>query len=400
MRILILQYGDYGEAYRRFQSGGAETYRDQRHSVNFVASLTPRHEVATVAVCDRGHDEELAPGLRSIGVPVELAWQSGWIRSLFDRFNPEAFICRTPNRVALAWAAKKRVPTLAVFADIISNQGLRSRLDNWRLGRVLRRCFKPCVANHSLSASWSLTLIGVRPDQIVPYEWQQLAPSGHAKDAPPSGRPFRLFFAGMLIESKGVGDCIEAVAIARAARAEVELTLAGSGEVDGWTAFAERHGVGAHVHVLGLIPAERVRQEMRQSDAVLVPSRYTYAEGLPNTIFEALASRSPLIASDHPAFVDRLRPEVDSLRFKAGDPKALARQVERLVREPDLYARLSRESASALSRLTVGIEWTDLISRFIDDPLSSRDWVKRYSLAALANRPGETDRSPEEHGGK
>jgi glycosyltransferase involved in cell wall biosynthesis len=258
MRIVVFQYGDYGDVYRRFQSGGPETYRDQRHSVDFVASLEPSHEVATVAVCDRRHDEELAPGLRSI--------------------------------------------------------------------------------------------------------------------------------AGALKESKGVGDSIEAVAIANAAHAGVEFTLAGPGDVDEWTAFAQRHGVAASIRLLGVTAAKRVLTKMRDSDTVVVPSRHCYAEGLPNTVFEALASRSPLIASDHPTFVEWLRPGVDSLRFKAGHPQGLAEQVERLIDEPGLYARLSRKSASALSGLYVGIEWTELITHFIEDPLCTGDWVEDYSLAALQTR--------------
>lgn len=391
MRIVILQYGDYGDAYRRFQSGGEETYRDQRHSVSFVASLAPSHEVVTVAVCDRHHDEELAPGLRSVGVPHDLIWDTSRLWPLLDRLEPKVFICRTPTQVGLTWAAKNRVPTLPTFADIFTNRGLRNRLRNWRLGRVIRRCVKPCVANHSLSASWSLTRLGLSPEQIVPWEFQRMKPMSEAKDAPRPGGPFRLFFAGMLSESKGVSDCIEAVGIANASHAEVQLTLAGAGDVDKWTTFAQQHGVEASVRLLGVIAAERVLTEMRDNDAVVVPSRHDYAEGLPNTIFEALASRSPLIASDHPAFVERLRPEVDSLRFKAGHPRGLAEQVKRLIHEPGLYARLSRASASALSGLYVGIEWTELIARFIEDPLCTDNWVKGYSLAALPNRYGRTN---------
>jgi glycosyltransferase involved in cell wall biosynthesis len=385
MRVVFLQYGDYGDAYRRFQTGGPETYRDQRHTVNFVAALAPEHEVATIAVCERHHDEELAPGLRSIGLSSDLFWDHRRLWPLLDRLDPEAIVCRTPNRVALAWAAKNRVTTLPTFADMFSDKGLRNRLNNWRLGRVLRRCIKPCVANHSLSASQSLRRVGLSPEEIVPWEFQRIEPMGEAKDYPRLGRPFRLFFAGALSEAKGVGDCIEAVAIANSANAKVELTLAGAGDLDKWSAFARRFGVEASVHLLGVIAAERALTEMRDNDAVVVPSRHDYAEGLPNTIFEALASRSPLIASDHPAFVERLRPSVDSLRFKAGHPQGLAEQVERLIHEPGLYARLSRESAAALARLYIGIEWSDLVTRFIEDPRCTGDWVEGCTLAARLN---------------
>ena len=385
MRILILQHGDYGDAYRRFQTGGPETYRDQRHSVNFVASLAPKHEVITVAVCDRHHDEELAPGLRSIGISNDVVWDHRQLWPLLDPLAPEAFICRTPNRVALAWAAKNRVCTLPAFADTFTNKSWRNRLNNWRLGRVVRRCVKPCVANHSLAASQSLRLIGLSLDQIVPWEFQRVKPMGEAKDAPRLDRPFELFFAGKLVEAKGVGDCIEAVSIANAANVKAQLTLAGHGDFDKWSSFARQRGVEQFVHFLGMIPAEQVLAEMRKCDAVVVPSRHDYPEGLPNTIFEALASRSPLIASDHPAFVNRLQPGVDSLRFKAGHPQELAEQVGRLIHEPGLYARLSQGSASALARLYIGIEWSDLMARFVEDPQCAEDWVKDHTLTARLN---------------
>ncbi len=388
MRIVLFQYGDFGEVYRRLRAGGPETYRDQLHSVDFVASLAPRHEVTSVALCRRPHDEELGPGLRSIGIPCDLAHDRRRIWPVLDRLAPEALICRTPNRAVLRWAARKRVHTLPSFADIFTSGGLRTRLRNWRLARALRRCLRPCVANHSLSASMSLARLGLGPEEIVPWEFCRVRPEGEAKAAPPPDRPFRLLFAGALSESKGVGDCIEGVSIANEAGVDLELTLAGPGDVDAWAELASRRGVGSAVRLLGVIPAEQVLAEMRTSDAVVVASRHEYSEGLPNTIFEALASRSPLIASDHPAFVDRLRPDVDSLRFRAADPRDLARQVVRLIREPQLYGRLSEASAEALEGLYVGLEWSELVLRFLADPLDEGGWVRAHSLAALSESGG------------
>ena len=39
---------------------------------------------------------------------------------------------------------------------------------------------------------------------------------------------------------------------------------------------------------------------MSAHDIVIVPSRHDYPEGLPMTIYEALAMRTPLVVSDHP----------------------------------------------------------------------------------------------------
>ena len=342
MRVLILQFGDYAEAYRRLLAGGPETFRDQLHTVLFVASLASYNQVTIVAGCDRCHDEELAPGLRAIGIPRDMVWDSRRLWPLLDRLAPEVFICGGPNRIPLAWAAKKRVTILPIFADVFTDKGLRNRLKNWRLGRS-----SVAARSHAWRTTASRRHIHFvasvfRSTRSCPGNtsgWSRWA----KPRAPPTGSAVPLVFAGWLSESKGVGDCIEAVAIARSALAQVDLTLAGPGNADPWIALARRHGVEASVQLLGVIPAERVLSEMRESDAVIVASRHDYAEGLPNTIFEALASRSPLIASDHPAFARRLQPEIDSLRFKAADPRGLAAQIERLIREPGLYARLSQE---------------------------------------------------------
>jgi glycosyltransferase involved in cell wall biosynthesis len=383
MRIIIVQGGDFGEAYHRLQRGGPETYRDQRHTVNYVSDLAPRHDVTTIAFCDRQHDEQLAPGLRSIGLRRETATKGGAISSLLDSLQPELMVCRIPARAVLSWAASAQLPTFPVFADYFPNKTLRDRLNNWRLGRLLAACQAPCVANHSLSASQSLSRLGVAAERIVPWELTRIKPMAEAKRAPQRDRPFRLFYAGMLTESKGIGDCIEAVAIANASDKKVELRIAGPGDANKWSAYAQARDVGAFVRVLGVIPTEDVLTEMRKNDAVVVPSRHDFAEGLPNTIFEALASRSPLITSDHPAFVDRLRPAVDSLRFHAGHPRNLAEQVERLIGDPELYSRLSLESARALSRLYVGAEWSDLVTWFIEDPHCRGDWIRGRTLADL-----------------
>ncbi len=122
---------------------------------------------------------------------------------------------------------------------------------------------------------------------------------------------------------------------------------------------------------------------MREHDAVVVPSRHEYPEGLANTVFEGLGSGSPLVVSDHPAWADRLLAGRDALQFGASDPRDLSAQVLRLIREPELYESLSRNGASALAGLYVGVERCELISRFIADPADATGWVQSRTLAAM-----------------
>ena len=66
--ILIVQHGHFGQAYQRFASGGPETYRDQRISVDFVAALAPAARVTTLALGDTVYREDLADNLLAEGL--------------------------------------------------------------------------------------------------------------------------------------------------------------------------------------------------------------------------------------------------------------------------------------------------------------------------------------------
>ncbi|MEX5730254.1 glycosyltransferase involved in cell wall biosynthesis [Rhodovulum iodosum] len=384
-RLLIFQNGDYGAAFRRLRDGGEETYRDQRRSVEFVARLSHEMPVVVVAMCDRPHREELAPGLTSIGIPPGAGHDPAKILPLLDEIAPEVLICRSPNRFVLGWARRRGLPVLPVFADIFANDGLRQAWRNLRLRAQLGGAGTVCVANHSLNASRSVGRALLYPaGRIVPWDWSRLPTEPDPKSAPDG--PWRAFFAGAISDAKGVGDCLEAVALLKARGLWLGFDLAGGRDLAPWQARAARLGIDDRVRFLGMLPHAEVRARMRAADLVVVPSRHDYAEGLPNTIYEALASRSPLVISDHPAFAGRLRDGADCLVFRAASPDALADRVAHLMQSPDLYRALSEQSAAAHERLYIGLEWLDLVSTFLRDPGNETGWVARNALARLTGR--------------
>lgn len=379
-RLLFLQYGDFADAFRRLKAGGVETYRDQRHSVDYAETLASQYNITVIGVCDRSHDEALSPTLRSVGMPVRQAYSKDILTKIHNA-NPDIFICRTPHTQALTWSARRKIPVLPVFADVIQARTMRERWQNWQLAVALKRCNAVAVANHSLSASESLELLGIPRNRIIPWEFKQLSAMENHKTLP-LGETFALFYAGMVTEEKGVGDLLRAVAICVGQSVPIRLTIAGPGEIESWSSFANDLGIAPFVRFLGRVATDEVLAQMRSHDAVVVPSRHSYAEGLPNTIFEAFASRSPLIASDHPAFVQRLKSGVNFLSFPAGNSHELAARIKILHKDPELYERLSSESQEALASLYCGIEWADLVELYLSDPENTSNWVSRISLAS------------------
>lgn len=378
--LMFVQNGDYREAYARLKSGGAETYRDQKRSVDYVVGLSKGAKVTTVAFCDTKHHEEIAPDLWSVGLSYDAANEPA-IKQIFDQISPTHVILRTPHLGFLREARRRAIPVLPNFADIFERGGLRTTLRNFRMRRELLKSRAPCFCNHSLNASQSLIdILKLPAEKVIPWDWSKVSVGETPRKTPSDKARSSAFFAGALSEEKGVGDCLEAVALLKAQGVKLDMRFAGPGDIAHWQKRSEGLGIEDRVAFLGMIANADVRAEMGQHDFVIVPSRPSYAEGLPNTIYEGLASRSVLILSDHPAFAGRLVADQEVLIFKAADPGALARSVLRAMQDSALYETLSRNSAAAHDRLYIGMEWTSLVDSFLTDAENQHGWVEKNTL--------------------
>ena len=314
------------------------------------------------------------------------AADAGRMAEALDDAAPDLLILRTPNPAALAWARRRRRRALPIFADFFANDGAKALWRNLRLRALLASPLFPCVANHSLNAARSVARVLRYPRRrIVPWDWSRLEVAPETPRPAGDPRAPALFYAGALKEAKGVGDLLEAVRLLRAQGLAPRLTVAGGGDgLEAWRARAAALGLddGAVVFA-GRLPHAEVRARMAASDMVVVPSRRDYAEGLPNTIYEALAARAALVLSDHPAFVGRLEDGASALFHRAGDAAHLAGRIATLASDPALAARLRAAAPSAHDRLYVGMAWSGLVSAFLDDPRDEGGWVARNALAAL-----------------
>lgn len=384
--ILFVQHGDFAEAYRRFAEGGSETYRDQKSSVDFVAGLAPTSRITTFAFGSESTRVNLAPELWATGGNYK-SFGRREISALLDEIEATHLVLRTPHVGFLRETARRGIPTLPSFADVFQQTGLRSRYRNWKLRHALHLSKSPCVSNHSLNASQSVVnVLGIAPERVVPMDRDKLLVAGDAKSGVSDPKRPTALFVGALTEDKGVGDCLDAIARLHADGIALSMSFAGTGETLPWQKRADELGIADQIKFLGLISNAHVRTEMRQHDFVIVPSRHSYAEGLPNTLCEGLVSRSVVIVSDHPAFADRLVPNRDCLIFSAADPDALAACLKRGILEPALYQAISENAPRAHDKLYVGMEWTALVTAFLDDPENRNGWVELNSLEMIGRK--------------
>jgi glycosyltransferase involved in cell wall biosynthesis len=387
MRLVIVEYaGDYAEAFERLAKGGSETYYAQKYCVDAVTEIAKRAESVTVICCasPEFNEQVLENRVRTIACGFSHKINSQKLIELIAKQNPTHLIMRTIFPDVFKWAIQKKIRTLAVFAESIGTTTWRQKFRNSFLAKLLNNKQIEWVGTYGITSSLLFKQIGVKPDKIIPWDFLIDSNPGSLtpKKIPASIKNLKLFYAGLLVQTKGVGDILEAVAKLRERNISVHLKMAGKGEEEFFFQRVEQLQIKDSVEFLGIVPTQTLEPLMRESDLVLVTSRHEYPEGFPLTIQHALRTRTPIVASDHPMFKTHLKHRINSMIFEAGNSLALAECIEKVISDSALYHNLSAASHSTWHELRLPVKWAELIDRWLDDSPESKQWLFEKRLAA------------------
>jgi colanic acid/amylovoran biosynthesis glycosyltransferase len=215
--------------------------------------------------------------------------------------------------------------------------------------RSLRQLFRKMALGITVSEGMRQQLLelGCPSDRVfchytgVPEEYFT-----KASRLPPEQR-FVLLQVGRLAEIKGHRFALAAVAKVRRVLPALTFRIIGDGELRGAIQrYVEELGITGNVELLGWEEPAAVIREMQSAHALIVPSSTTTngaVEGLPNVAVEAMASGLPVIGTYHGGIPEAFRySEADWLAPEA-DVEALAKRIERLAGDVQLWTRVSEE---------------------------------------------------------
>jgi glycosyltransferase involved in cell wall biosynthesis len=375
--------GDFVEAYRRFKAGEPQIYAthdevcrlfdqlgEAEISVSVYSFLTENRSVNALS-------DQLT--ITSMGAR---AWNdNALLRRTLRADQSHAIVPHFGNATLVGMAIKSRARVAAVTAGSFNRGTLRERFQRSRMVRLYNNPRIDLVANHCIPSTLKLLEYGVDPAKLLAWDVpHQYTPFDFSPKTRSRADRFEIAYAGSVSEPKGVGDLIRAVAVLKQRGKIVSAKIAGKGQIEAMKQLAESLGVSDQIDLLGLVPNSHVISLFHSSDAVCVPSRPDFPEGFPLTMFEAIASRSPIICSDHPMFRDIMRDGQSALVFKAGNEDNFADKIARLMDDPMLYEALSRDANIAWERLSQTADWRTLLFNWattgFDDP-----WIQERVMA-------------------
>lgn len=383
-RILVVHFaGDFREAWQRLQRDGSERYYGHAYILGELERLHQAHGAAGYLSCLAPHYRETLPnGVTVMGADADPGRKLRQVVEQIEHFAPTHLIVHGPMQPLLRWALRQEFALACLFADSFAQHPLYRWLRFRRLPALLGDPRVAFVANHGVNAARGLVDLGVDAGKVIPWDFpHRNTPDHHAVKHAPGRLVPCLLYVGSLEPKKGVGDLIRAVA-ALAPDCPAHLDVVGAGQRQRFEDLAARIGVSERVRFHGLVPNAQVHEMMAQADAIVVPSRHAFPEGLPLTLYEALASRTPTIASDHPMFAGHLEHGTSAAIFPAGNVQALAQTIGEVLGNRALYAQLSQGSRLAWNHMQVAVKWGDLIDRWVSGQPEDIAWLAANSIGA------------------
>ena len=209
---------------------------------------------------------------------------------------------------------------------------------------------------------------GVAPHKLRLMRQGLVLPANPAPtaEAPPRS-VFTIGYSGQIKAHKGVDLLIEAARQLTAAGFPLTLALYGDTAEDPayMRSLQHRFGEVPWLEWRGRYTAAQVWPVLAGLDVLVVPSRWY--ENSPNVILEAQAARVPVVTTDLGGMSELVRHEVDGLLFRLNDADDLARQLTRLLTEPDLLRRL-RAQAPPVKALADEMHALELIYQELTAP--------------------------------
>jgi colanic acid/amylovoran biosynthesis glycosyltransferase len=179
------------------------------------------------------------------------------------------------------------------------------------------------------------------PDERVVLHYMGVDTRAFRPDGPPlREREPTIFWAGRLVEKKGLEYAIDAMPAVQTRVPGARLVIAGQGERH--DSLQRRAATrGANVRFVGQIDAAGVRHWLKRSSVYCMPSVRAAngdGEGVPTALIEAMACGLPVVASEHAGIPEAVEHGVTGLLAPERDACALASHLAILLTDRERLA--------------------------------------------------------------
>jgi glycosyltransferase involved in cell wall biosynthesis len=255
-----------------------------------------------------------------------------------DRPTTVAFLASRLTGIPFSFAARSH----DIFSDRVSSKVLVGKIKEARFVTTVSDANKEYLQEIAPGFEDRIALV------YNGIDLGRFSPNG---SSPPA--PFRILCVARLVEKKGIPVLIKACRRLLDRRVEFRVDIVGTGDLHPHLQNVIRGmDLQSRVRLLGPRRQLEVAEHCRRSHLFVLPSIIGSngdREGLPSAMVEALASGLPVVTTSLSGMQEVVQNGSNGVLVAPEDPDALAEALERLIRNPDVYAELQRRARSSVS---------------------------------------------------
>ncbi len=146
-------------------------------------------------------------------------------------------------------------------------------------------------------------------------------------------------YLGSLYRRKGVLNFTQVVPLVADVREDCKFLLIGGGPlVEMVKTEADRLEIGESLTVTGFVDYDHLKEYYNEMKLYVLP---TYAEGIPSTIFEAMACGTPVLTTPVGGIRDVVKEGETGFLLKSNEPRHIAERIVKLLDDPELLKKVS-----------------------------------------------------------
>ena len=154
-------------------------------------------------------------------------------------------------------------------------------------------------------------------------------------------RSDELLYLGWYIRAKGVYELVDAVELLTKRGIALHLNFYGTKEVAQLTEYVQAKDLMTAITVNGWIGEEEKLQALYGSAMLILPS---HSEGIPNVILEAMATRTPIVATFVGGMKEILRDGENAVTVAVNNPADLSEKILLLLQDEALRIRIAENA--------------------------------------------------------
>lgn len=171
-------------------------------------------------------------------------------------------------------------------------------------------------------------------------------------------RPY-IAFAGRLCEAKGLEDLFRAVAALSGSDRDIQVRIAGTGDVERWRHIAFMHGIADRVIFEGWLEGDAKLAFYSGARLFCMPSHF---ESFGIATLEAMFCGLPVVGTRLGGFLDLVVDGVSGYLVDVRDSRALAQAISKLLDDPG-HAR--KMGVAGLKRACTEYRSTSIVQRYV-----------------------------------